>query len=483
MALSLTIILSLMLSTVESARLQAIMAFEKEAAQLAVESVLAEYNIPLYERYGLFAVDGNREHLTEDILQYAKYNATQGIFSFEADQAYIAERVLLSDMDYMPMEKEIIQYMKAKKGEELLSSLLGQNNSADISEIQNSKNHLGQEIDEQAKAAQRESEQYIENADDGSKPSEPVKDPRKSLMDILKEGVLKLVLPEGKSVSQSSIYETVNHAAEEKACREVSDFNDTDQVTEFLKSMEFTQNIEQAATDRLNSLIVNEYILEHFKQAAVSDGVDEKRTTQLQYETEYIICGHRDDRDNLLDVVNRIILIRTALNTAYLMTDAEKGSQVHTLAASLTAILPFMEPVVYMLIMTAWGYAESIADVRDLLAGGSVPLMKNRTTWKLSLTALMDGKLEETGRRSEGMDYSDYLRILLLATKRNSKYERIENILQANIRLEENYKEFSIRQCFYGLTCYFEFSAWTLFGSYTGNQRRYINNEQWAECY
>ena len=66
MALSLTIILSLMLSTVESARIHAIMSFEKESAQLALESVLAEYNIPLYERYGLFAVDGNRDYLTED---------------------------------------------------------------------------------------------------------------------------------------------------------------------------------------------------------------------------------------------------------------------------------------------------------------------------------------------------------------------------------------------------------------------------------
>ena len=139
MALSLTIILSLMLSTVESARIHAIMSFEKESAQLALESVLAEYNIPLYERYGLFAVDGNRDYLTEDILKYAERNETQGIFAFEASQAYIAETVLLSDMDYMPMEKEIVQYMKVKKGEDLISSLSNQNNQTELSEIQSSK--------------------------------------------------------------------------------------------------------------------------------------------------------------------------------------------------------------------------------------------------------------------------------------------------------------------------------------------------------
>ena len=37
----------------------------------------------------------------------------------------------LSDMDYMPMEKEIVQYMKVKKGEDLISSLSNQNNQMD----------------------------------------------------------------------------------------------------------------------------------------------------------------------------------------------------------------------------------------------------------------------------------------------------------------------------------------------------------------
>ncbi len=142
-----------------------------------------------------------------------------------------------------------------------------------------------------------------------------------------------------------------------------------------------------------------------------------------------------------------------------------------------------MEPVVYMLIMAAWGYAESIVDVRSLLAGSRVPLMKNRMTWNLSLTALMDGKLNETGQDSEGMDYGDYLRILLFVTKRKIKYERMENLIQANIRLEEGFKDFTMHRCYYALTCYFEFYSETLFGAYTGNQRRYVNNEQWAECY
>lgn len=485
MALSLTIILSLMLSTVESARIHAIMSFEKESAQLALESVLAEYNIPLYERYGLFAVDGNRDYLTEDILKYAERNETQGIFAFEASQAYIAETVLLSDMDYMPMEKEIVQYMKVKKGEDLISSLSNQNNQTELSKIQSSKKDLNKKIDEYAEAAQLESEQNNGEiiTDNEADNAESVKDPRKSLMDILKEGILKLILPEGTAVSQKSLKETVNQTKEEKICHGISDFNQTQQVTNFLQSMDFSQNMVQAATDQLNGLIVNEYILEHFKRAAASDEICKSQTTQLQYEIEYIICGHSDDRDNLLDIANRIILIRTALNTAYLMSDAEKVSQVHTLAASLSAIFPFMEPVVYMLIMAAWGYAESIVDVRSLLAGSRVPLMKNRMTWNLSLTALMDGKLNETGQDSEGMDYGDYLRILLFVTKRKIKYERMENLIQANIRLEEGFKDFTMHRCYYALTCYFEFYSETLFGAYTGNQRRYVNNEQWAECY
>ena len=73
-------------------------------------------------------------------------------------------------------------------------------------------------------------------------------------------------------------------------------------------------------------------------------------------------------------------------------------------------------------------------DARNLMDKGTVPLFKNSTNWQLSLSSLADGRLEGSTFQEGGLSYEDYLRILLTLTERNKKYERMENLIQANIR-------------------------------------------------
>ena len=40
-------------------------------------------------------------------------------------------------------------------------------------------------------------------------------------------------------------------------------------------------------------------------------------------------------------------------------------------------------------ILLAWAYGEAIMDIRTLISGGKVPLVKNAEDWKLSLSGLM----------------------------------------------------------------------------------------------
>lgn len=71
------------------------------------------------------------------------------------------------------------------------------------------------------------------------------------------------------------------------------------------------------------------------------------------------------------------------------------------------------------------------------------------------MTSLADGRLEGGTENKKGLLYEDYLRILLTFTGRKKKYERMENLMQANIRLAEGYENFNIRRCYYGMTCLF----------------------------
>lgn len=68
----------------------------------------------------------------------------------------------------------------------------------------------------------------------------------------------------------------------------------------------------------------------------------------LSYEMEYIISGKSSDRENLTEVVKKIVGIRNVMNLGYLLTDSVKMSQLTFIASSAaTAIgLPFLEPVI-----------------------------------------------------------------------------------------------------------------------------------------
>lgn len=63
----------------------------------------------------------------------------------------------------------------------------------------------------------------------------------------------------------------------------------------------------------------------------------------LSYEMEYIISGKSSDRENLTEVVKKIVGIRNVMNLGYLLTDSVKMSQLTFIASSAaTAIgLPF----------------------------------------------------------------------------------------------------------------------------------------------
>lgn len=492
MALSITIILSVLLSGIESARINSIKLFEQSACELAVESVMAEYNIPLYEQYGIFAIDGEGRDLSEDLLTYAKANETNGFFRFEVRAAYAAECVPLTDMNSKPLEKEILQYMTVSLGKNLIEDLRKKTDTQQLLEAEKSKSSLSDEITESKVQAEAEREKIEADGtagDDGQteeeNAGEKVKDPRKSLMDLLKDGLLKLVIPPSMEISENSLEETINAVTEETVCKEVKDFEDSHEVTEFLDSMQLGKESETVTEKLVSELIINQYMLTHFKQAVLpkNDYPCGTYTTKLQYENEYLICGHEKDRDNLLDTLNRILLIRTAFNTAYLLTDAGKISQAHSISSALTILLPFLEPVVYTLIIAAWAYAEGIMDIKTLMNGGKVALTKNMSNWKLSLAALSSGTLTAEVTDKNGLSYEDYLRILLMLTNKEKKLQRMENLLQANIRLLAGYEQFNLKQCYYGITAYFECALPALFGTYTGRYGNYISNYQWSECY
>ncbi|MBO4872903.1 MAG: hypothetical protein J5496_05770 [Lachnospiraceae bacterium] len=184
-----------------------------------------------------------------------------------------------------------------------------------------------------------------------------------------------------------------------------------------------------ASVSLLNHFLMGEYLL-HRMGNYVS-----RKTGGSQYETEYVLTGKSSDKAAFESVAGQILLIRMGFNTAYLITDAQKLAQAEMLAAAILSVLalPQLTVVLKWLLVAAWALAESIVDVKTLLKGKKIPLLKNEANWKLKALSL---DLSAGEGSSRGLGYEDYLRLLFyLGDVREQSY-RMMDVMQKRLRLK-----------------------------------------------
>lgn len=208
-------------------------------------------------------------------------------------------------------------------------------------------------------------------------------------------------------------------------------------------------NSKESIIDKTkNAVLLNEYLLDYMPNYTTKDIESER------YDLEYILAGKKSDKENLSAVAQRLILLRQAMNYMYLVTDTEKKMVAREMAmtvlgaASATVVAV---PVVTTLILMAWSYAEAVSDVKALLSGKKIPLMKTKESWNLSLETATAGK-EAWGGASEnqkGLDYKGYSRILLYLQAKDIKLYRSLDMMQVHA-CEEN-PDFRIKNCIYRL--------------------------------
>jgi hypothetical protein len=151
-----------------------------------------------------------------------------------------------------------------------------------------------------------------------------------------------------------------------------------------------------------------------------------------------LIGGQDSDIKNLQEVTDYLLFIRQAANMLYIFNDSVKVEEANTLALALTtaATVPEFYEVVGVAILTAWAYGESVLDVRGLLQGKKIPLLKSSETWTLQLSGI--GELTEgnlTAKESEiGLSYVNYLGIMLLMIPNESLSMRAMDMQETTIQ-------------------------------------------------
>lgn len=199
--------------------------------------------------------------------------------------------------------------------------------------------------------------------------------------------------------------------------------------------------------------LISEYAAAHFlKFQPEQEGKDRDG---LFYEQEYLLNGKKRDRDNLHQMVKKLVGVREGMNLLHILGDREKRSEARLLAASLTgaaSVTPLTDIVAFF-IMGVWAFAEAVEDVRILLRGEKIPLMKNSSDWKLDLEELfrfVDNQEEiHDFSGKTGLDYGQYLKGFFLIQDQAQRNERMLDMIQYNLSRKQ--KNFRVKQCAVGM--------------------------------
>ncbi len=488
LCLILTVIFSLLGACLESARGAGLRFRMQLAANSALQSVFAEFDRALWEQYRLlFCPAGDRSGalLGERVQAYAGLQGTEGglwgsdWMRPEPVSAQVSGLVFATDQSGVVFEKAVLDYMETGAVEivwEKLQETLEGDGSEAADPLQEARDSAEKgefdfrEVEEQYQEWEGQAAEVLEESQetgaDGGTPGEAAESPagegspaepsgeqgdagtsgagetaRESILPegnliegvkaLFSHGVLALVLENPGELSQEALGD--GFLPSRMSGEERSRSDPASPLSE-----------EDGVQGMVDTLLFQEYLL-RFLDCYTSENPGEG----LRYQLEYVVAGKENDRENLTSVVHRLLWVREAMNLAYLATDSSSRSLASSAAAALVGWtgLPFLVAGLSALILAAWSYGESLVDVRSLLAGECVPLLKDAESWRLSLNGLvsLSASVRTEEQKEEGLSYEDYLRLLLLTVGQEEKSYRAMDVIQR--QMEQTEPGFRLDQC------------------------------------
>ena len=255
----------------------------------------------------------------------------------------------------------------------------------------------------------------------------------------------------GYGVSGKDIVKYVENISEDIFLGQVMDVSKVSNL-KIEKDNESPSNIKDKGKGDIKK--IDEALFSLYCGDVFASYTDKKDDALLNYEMEYILCGHEGDKENLSESVAKLLALREATNVIAILSNPDMLNEARTLALSTFGLtgVPAITVLGEVLIVAAWGYAESVLDVRNLLAKGRCKLIKKRTDFKLSLGnigSIMNGSFAETKGEGEtihdGLNYKGFLEILMFTTDKTVKYYRAMDLIEGRTRQKNS--EFRMSKC------------------------------------
>ncbi|MBR2950952.1 MAG: hypothetical protein IKC46_14040 [Lachnospiraceae bacterium] len=427
LALVTGILLSMFLTVIGASRRDLIRLQIECCTDMAMQSALAQYHQEMLSRYGLFFVDtsyGSGEpdyHKTEQMIcSYLEKNlapeqtfAVSGagnLTGLSAESVELLQAGAATDENFGVLKYHVVQYMKDCYGISAAQGLLA------LGEQLAGSGYTGDGIEQEWDAAQAQLTEEIRSGKrlqdeewDGNIPETP----SDAVQATRGEGILSRVVKEKKLSSKAVSAQSL--------------------VSGRKRNQGTGLSAKKLVPDSVweNGLLYA-YILEKCGYFGA-----EKENSALDYQVEYILHGQESDVENLRKTAQQLLWIREASNAAFLFSSSLK-QPAETAALLITGILglPELAELMTTVILFAWSYAESVKDVRILLSGGKVPLVKNQESWNTSFGQLLTYRahLDDWKESENGMTYRDYLGGLLFLKGADKVMPGLADVMESDIR-------------------------------------------------
>ncbi len=446
LALSFTIILSFCLVLIESARENTMLLKAEIIFDTCVQSVLAEYHAVLWEEYDLLYVDASYGADLPDyelVKSRANFYADKNIgldkfgwLAMEYEGTGISGVVLATDHSCEDFYRQAVKAAEESVGISYIEQMLWW-----LKEIE-SKSYLETILQEDSKSNSKE----IEEADGSMiEVKEAVwgedEDGEPILLEEAEYEEVKIDNPlAGINIGSLFLGQVLGDASKVSKVKVPLDRLASGRAmavgsisAEESRDWNIAENIWDKA-------FFCKYIMDHFdsytdvevfsakengtgKSPEDSDAASEDGT--LQYTLEYIISGKDSDEGNLSAALGKLLLIREVDNYLYLLQDEVRRIEAEALGTVIAAVagVPWLGTVVTHSILLLWAYQDSISDLKQLLEGKDVPLIKSLH---------LESKVEIS------LDYEEYLVLLLLLQGREKLILRSMDMIEMNVRKNQS---------------------------------------------
>lgn len=455
--------MTLLFTMSECIRFVSIDSMAQEYTDMAVESAFSEYNPYLWTNYKILAID----------LGYGTDNLGPGIFETKTadycqvnsniDQGNNYARLMVNGCEASSYglltdgNGQVVVALGAKAAGYGIPSQLIDAYKANVDEIngiekvpvednaKSSKNQLDGARAANAEAKRRAAEDDDPDTDPDDIPSPgSVEDDPFDAFNTIREAFSKGILVTVISEDSMSDYEI-----------------NTDQLPSHRSlnagSMEITES-----NGLVDKALFIDYLLTNY-----SCYTNNLKHDGMQYELEYLIAGNKSDVQNLASVVEQILLIREATNYMTILRTPSLENQADAIAhilAGFTLNEGIIQAVKYGII-AAWAYAESTMDVRTLLSGGKIPIMKNLDQWSsdvyhLSTIADVNTKAKES---DTGIGYKEYLMAFLAIRSESTLGMRALDVMENALGHTEDYKSVKMDNMLYAADMTLSFTSEEMF--------------------